>query len=61
MIESGAIKATMVQNPKVMGQKGVEAIVKLMNGETLSSKEEDTGVTVATKDNLEQVVADQSY
>nr|WP_317413763.1 ABC transporter substrate-binding protein [uncultured Solibaculum sp.] len=61
MIESGAIKATMVQNPKVMGQKGVEAIVALMNGETISEKEVDTGVTVATKDNLDKVVADQSY
>ncbi len=63
MIESGAIKATMVQNPKVMGQKGVEAIVKLMNGETIPEEERevDTGVTVTTKENLEQVVADQSY
>lgn len=61
MIKSGAIKATMVQNPKVMGQKGVEAIVTLMNGGTLANKQEDTGVTVTTQDNLEEVVAEQSY
>jgi ribose transport system substrate-binding protein len=55
LIEQGAIQATMVQNPYVMGYEGLAAAVKAAQGEDLGGKTVDTGVTVATKDNLSSI------
>ena len=44
----------MAQNPNVMGEKSIEAAVALMNGEALSESNVDTGVSVVTKDNVDQ-------
>ncbi|PKM94117.1 MAG: sugar ABC transporter substrate-binding protein [Firmicutes bacterium HGW-Firmicutes-1] len=55
LIEKGAIKASMVQNPYVMGNEGVKAAVKIINGEAINPKDVDTGVTVARKDNLTEI------
>ncbi|PKM50492.1 MAG: sugar ABC transporter substrate-binding protein [Firmicutes bacterium HGW-Firmicutes-7] len=55
LIEKGAIKASMVQNPYVMGYEGVKASVEIVNGNTLNPKDIDTGVTVAREDNLSEI------
>ena len=44
----------MAQNPNVMGEKSIEAAVALMQGETLAETQVDTGVSVVTKDNVDQ-------
>lgn len=49
LINDGFLLCTMAQNPDVMGQKGVEAAVKAVNGEELGGTVEDTGVSVITK------------
>jgi ribose transport system substrate-binding protein len=51
MIERGICDATMVQNPYQMGYLGVQAAVDLVQGRSVT-RLVDTGVTVATKDNL---------
>ncbi|WP_312642192.1 ABC transporter substrate-binding protein [Hydrogenoanaerobacterium sp.] len=55
LIEKGAVKASMVQNPYVMGNEGLKAAAKLAKGETIEPKDVDTGVTVATKENLAEI------
>jgi len=58
LVERGVIQATMVQNPWVMGNEGVKAAWKLINGEKVADEEAfvvDTGVTVATKENLKDI------
>ena len=58
LVSRGVIQATMVQNPWVMGNEGVKAAWKLINGEKVADEEAfvvDTGVTVVTKDNLDEV------
>lgn len=55
LIEKGAIKASMVQNPYVMGNEGVKAAVEIINGKTINPKDVDTGVTVARQDNLADI------
>lgn len=54
LIEDGYLLATMAQNPDVMGSEGVKAAVMAINGEDLGGKVTDTGVSVLTKDSLEQ-------
>ncbi|MCR5791972.1 MAG: ABC transporter substrate-binding protein [Lachnospiraceae bacterium] len=49
LIDDGFLYCTMAQNPDVMGEKGVEACVKALEGESLGGKVEDTGVSVITK------------
>ena len=49
LIQDGYLLATMAQNPDVMGSMGVEACVKVLNGESLGSEVVDTGVSVLTK------------
>ena len=49
LIQDGYLLATMAQNPDVMGSMGVEACVKVLNGETLGGEVVDTGVSVLTK------------
>ncbi len=55
LIEKGSIKATMVQNPYEMGYQGVQAAFDIASGKALDPKDIDTGVTVATKDNLDTI------
>lgn len=53
-IRDGEMLAFMAQNPNVMGEKAIEAAVALMQGETLTETQVDTGVSVVTKDNVDQ-------
>ncbi len=55
LIEQNAIQATMVQNPYIMGYEGLAAAVRGVKGEKLGGKTIDTGVTVATKENLSSI------
>ena len=52
LITDGYLACTMAQNPDVMGKLGVKACIKVMNGEDLGGVTVDTGVTVLTKDNV---------
>ena len=45
LIEDGYLLCTMAQNPDVMGEKGVKAAVKAINGESLGGAVTDTGVS----------------
>ena len=49
LIQDGYLLATMAQNPDVMGSMGVEACVKVLNGESMGGEVVDTGVSVLTK------------
>lgn len=53
-IRDGEMLAFMAQNPNVMGEKAIEAAVDLMQGNALSETLVDTGVSVVTKDNVDQ-------
>jgi ribose transport system substrate-binding protein len=55
LIQKKAIQATMVQNPYQMGYQGVDAAVRALKGENLGGKTIDTGVTVATLENLASI------
>ncbi len=48
---SGAIKGTAVQMPSVMGSKGVDLVLDLINGKKIDNKNVDTGVTMVTTKN----------
>jgi len=52
LVEEGALIAVMAQNPRVMGQMGMEAAIAVMRGETLPETDVDTGVSVITADDL---------
>lgn len=54
LIRDGYLLCTMAQNPDVMGAEGVKACVKALNGEELGGAVMDTGVSVITKDNVDQ-------
>lgn len=54
LVKGGQLVGVMAQNPDVMGYEGVKAAEKAMKGEELGPKEVDTGVSVITKDNVEQ-------
>lgn len=49
LLNDGYLLCTMAQNPDVMGSMGVEACVKVLEGESLGGKVTDTGVSVLTK------------
>ena len=53
-VRDGELLAFMAQNPNVMGEKAIEAAVALMQGESLAETQVDTGVSVVTKDNVDQ-------
>lgn len=50
LIDDGYLLCTMVQNPDVMGQKGVDACVDALNGKDLGGEVVDTGVSVLKKE-----------
>lgn len=49
LVKDGSLLCTMAQNPDQMGKMGMEAAIKLLNGEAISEKNVDTGVSVITK------------
>ena len=53
-VRDGEMLAFMAQNPNVMGEKAIEAAVTLLEGESLAETQVDTGVSVVTKDNVDQ-------
>jgi ribose transport system substrate-binding protein len=55
LVESGALVATMVQRPKVMGYDGLQMGYDIINGKKPATREVDTGVMVATKDNMNEL------
>ena len=57
LIEDGYLVCTMAQNPDVMGKMGVQACIKALNGEDLGGEVTDTGVSVLTKEALEEADA----
>ena len=52
LIEDGYLVCTMAQNPDQMGNLGVQACIKALNGEDLGGEVTDTGVSVLTKESL---------
>jgi ribose transport system substrate-binding protein len=54
LVGKGVIQATMVQNPYVMGNKGLQAAVDAIQKKSVT-KLVDTGVTVATKANMDSI------
>ena len=58
LIEDGYLVCTMAQNPDVMGKMGVQACIKALNGEDLGGEVTDTGVSVLTKEALEEADAE---
>jgi ribose transport system substrate-binding protein len=52
LITDGALLCTMAQNPDEMGKQGMEAAIKLIKSESISTKNVDTGVSVITKDSI---------
>lgn len=52
LVESGALYATVTQNPDKMGQLGVQAAVKAVKGEKIAETNVDTGVKLVTKEEL---------
>ncbi len=52
LITDGSLLCTMAQNPDVMGKDGMEAAIKILNGETITEKDVDTGVSVISKENV---------
>lgn len=51
-VEGGELLAFMAQNPNVMGEMAIEAIVKLANGEDLGGAVVDTGVSTVDASNV---------
>ncbi|HWQ80487.1 MAG TPA: substrate-binding domain-containing protein [Anaerovoracaceae bacterium] len=52
LISDGALLCTMAQNPDQMGKLGMETAIKILNGESITNKNVDTGVSVITKDDV---------
>ena len=52
LIADGYLYCTMAQNPDVMGKLGVQAAIKVLNGEDLGGAVTDTGVSVLTAENV---------
>ena len=52
LIDDGFLLCTMAQNPDVMGKLGVQAAIKVLNGESLGGAVTDTGVSVLTAENV---------
>ena len=52
--ESGYLLAFAAQNPNVMGEMAIDAVVELENGKDLGGAVVDTGVSTVTKENVAQ-------
>jgi ribose transport system substrate-binding protein len=55
LVEKSVLDASMVQNPYQMGYIGVQTAVDLVTGKGIANKDVDTGVTVATKTNMNSI------
>ncbi len=53
-VESGELLAFAAQNPNVMGELAINAVVDLENGKDLGGAVVDTGVSTVTKENVAQ-------
>ena len=51
-VEGGELLAFMAQNPNIMGEMAIDAVVKIENGEDLGGAVEDTGVSVVDASNV---------
>lgn len=51
-VESGNLVGIMAQNPDVMGYESMKAAIDVLNGADLGGKVVDTGVSIITKDNV---------
>ncbi|MDO5703094.1 MAG: substrate-binding domain-containing protein [Lachnospiraceae bacterium] len=51
-VEGGELLAFMAQNPNIMGEKAIEAVVALENGEDLGGEVVDTGVSTVDASNV---------
>ena len=51
-VEGGELLAFMAQNPDVMGEMAIDAVVKTENGEDLAGVVEDTGVSTVDASNV---------
>ena len=60
LIEDGYLVCTMAQNPDQMGKLGVQACIKALNGEDLGGEVTDTGVSVLTKEALENADSEET-
>ena len=54
LVKNGQLIAVMAQNPDVMGYEGVKTAEKAMKGEDLGEEYVDPGVSIITKENVEQ-------
>lgn len=54
LVRSGALISFVAQNPTEMGRLGIEAAVKLLQGETLEETNVDTGASVVNIDNVDE-------
>ena len=52
--EAGYLLAFAAQNPNVMGEMAIDAVVELENGKDLGGAVVDTGVSTVTKENVAQ-------
>lgn len=52
-VENGELLAFMAQNPNIMGEEAINAVVSLENGEDLGGEVVDTGVSTVTAENVE--------
>ena len=60
LITDGYLVCTMAQNPDQMGKLGVQACIKALNGEDLGGEVTDTGVSVLTKEALENADSEET-
>ena len=51
-VEGGELLAFMAQNPNIMGEMAIDAVVKLESGEDLAGEVVDTGVSVVDASNV---------
>ncbi|MDO4339019.1 MAG: substrate-binding domain-containing protein [Eubacteriales bacterium] len=51
-VEKGSLLAFMAQNPNVMGEKAIEAVVSIENGEDFEGEVVDTGVSTVDASNV---------
>lgn len=51
-VEGGSLLALIAQNPNVMGEDCIEAVMRLAQGEDLKGEVVDTGVSVITAENV---------
>lgn len=54
LVRDGALLVFAAQNPQVMGEKSIEAAVALAEGGKVAEANVDTGVSMVTKDNVDQ-------